>query len=113
MKAKVVSTSSKKQRPAENPEDRQKQIIALTIDRVEERIRNGTASSAEYVHFLKLASDEDRLKKEKLEGELALLRAKTEALESSKKSEEMYEEAIKAMRLYAGSDEDDIYDEDV
>ena len=39
---------------------------------------------------------------EKLEEENKLLRARTEALQSAKKTEELFEEAIKAMRSYSG-----------
>lgn len=95
------------------PEGRENQLIALAIDRVEERMLKGEASSAEYVHFLKLASSKERLEKEKMELEKELLQAKTEALKSAKKTEELYREAIKAMNLYSGKGgyEED-YDED-
>ena len=45
------------------------------------------------------------LEKEKLEEENKLLRAKTEALQAAKNTEEIYAEAIKAMRVYNGQDE--------
>ena len=44
---------------------------------------------------------------EKLEEENKLLRAKTEALQAAKNTEEMYAEAIKAMGIYSGKDEED------
>ena len=72
---------------------------------------DGTASSQETTHFLKLGSTKARLEKEKLEEENKLLRAKTENLESQKRVEELYSEALKAMRDYAGygSEEQDEY----
>lgn len=94
-------------RKAITPEGRETQLIALAIDQVEQRMREGKASSAEYVHFLKLASSKERLEKEKLELEKQLLQAKTENLKSQKQTEEYYREAIRAMRIYSGQQEDD------
>lgn len=62
----------------------------------------GTASSQVITHYLKLGSTKERLEKEKLEKENELLKAKTEALQSTKKMEELYGEAIKAMQMYSG-----------
>ena len=77
---------------------------------VEKRLREGTASSAETTHFLKLATMKADLEKKKLEEENKLLRAKTETLESAKDSKEMYEHVLKAMAKYNGVGEDDEYD---
>ena len=113
-KVKTTITSSKntrKIRPALTPEARENQLISLAVDLVEQRLLDGTASSQETTHFLKLGSTKARLEKEKLEEENKLLRAKTENLESQKRVEELYSEALKAMRDYAGygSEEQDEY----
>ena len=86
--------------PAGTPEERENQLIALAYDAVEERIRNGTASAAEYVHFLKAGSIKQREEMEKLQKENELLRAKTEAIDSEKTREDLYRKAIAAMRSY-------------
>ena len=39
--------------PQLTPEERENRLIALSYDAVEQRILNGTATAAEYVHFLK------------------------------------------------------------
>ena len=54
-----------------------------------------------------MGSSKERLEKEKLEEENKLLRAKTESIKSAKKQEELFEEAIRAMRHYSGRDEDE------
>ena len=113
-KVKTTISSSKntrKIRPALTPEARENQLISLAVDLVEQRLLDGTASSQETTHFLKLGSTKARLEKEKLEEENKLLRAKTENLESQKRVEELYSEALKAMRDYAGygSEEQDEY----
>lgn len=111
-KAKEPKTvEPRKIRPAMTPEARENQLIALAVDLVEERLLNGTASSQETTHFLKLGSMKNRLEMEKLEEENRLLRAKTASLESAKRSEELFAEAIKAMRNYGGKGEDQYDDE--
>ena len=99
---KTTSNPSRKMRPALTPEARQNQLIALAVDLVEQRLREGTASSQETTHFLKLGSMKNRLEMEKLEEENKLLKAKTESIQSQKRVEELYAEALNAMRNYAG-----------
>ena len=109
--AKVKKADSKnttrKIRPALTPEARENQMIALAVDLVEQRLLDGTASSQETTHFLKLGSMKNRLEMEKLQEENSLLKARTEALQSAKRVEELYSEAIKAMRRYSGQGNDD------
>lgn len=106
-KAKPTNTEPRKIRPALSPEARENQMIALAVDLVEQRLLDGTASSQETTHFLKLGSTKNRLEMEKLQEENRLLKAKTEALQSAKRVEELYSEAIKAMRRYSGQGSDD------
>lgn len=96
-----------RRRPATTPEDRENQLIAMAYDAAEERILNGTASSQEIVHFLRLGSTKDRIEREILERQKDLITAKTEALKAEKQVAELYENAIKAMRLYAGETNDE------
>ena len=96
--------SSQKRRlpPASSPEARENQLIALSMDLVEKRLLNGTASSQETTHFLKLGSTKAKLELEKLKKENELLVAKTEALKSEKHSAELLERAIEAFGIYTG-----------
>lgn len=98
-------------REAFSVEAKENQLISLAIDLAEERLRNGTASSSEVVHFLRLGTTKTLLEKEKLEEENKLLRAKTETLEAAKNMENMYKEAIEAMKLYSGNTEEYDIDE--
>ena len=61
--------SNRKVRPALNPEARENQLIALAVDLVEQRLLDGTASSQETTHFLKLGSMKNQLEMEKLREE--------------------------------------------
>jgi hypothetical protein len=90
--------------PASTPEGREQQLTALAYDLAEERMRNGTASSAEVVHFLKLSTVESRLKEEKLKHETELMAAKTESIKNAESTREMMEEAMRAMKHYNGAD---------
>ena len=96
-----------KLRPALTPENRENQMIALAMDLVEQRLRDGTASSQETTHFLKAASQKSKLELERLKLENELTAAKTKALANTEEMKVLYEEAIKAMRRYAGHDEDE------
>ena len=102
---------AKKGRPALSPENREKQLIALAYDRAEERLLDGTATSQEIVHFLKLGSLRAELENEKLKSENEVLRAKAKTIESVEETKVLIEEAIKAMRNYSGNGDPDEYDE--
>ena len=98
-----------------SPEARENQMIAYAVDLAEKQLREGTASSQVITHYLKLGSSKERLEREKLERENELLRAKAENLQSAQRSEEVYREALKAMRTYSGQitdEEEDDYDFD-
>ena len=96
-------------RPALTPEARENQMISLAVDLAERQLQEGTASSQVITHYLKLGSMRERLEREKLEEENKLLKARTEQIQSMKRIEELYEEAIKAMRNYGGQCEQDEY----
>ena len=100
---------AKSRRPAMTPDARENQMINLAVDLAEKQLEEGTASSQETTHFLKLGSIKNRLEMEKLEEENRLLKAKTESIQSQKRVEELYAEALNAMRSYAGQvgDNDD------
>lgn len=101
--AKVASQDVQpKQKPASTPEARELQMISYAVDLAEKQLREGTASSQVITHYLKLATSKEKLEREKLELEKDLLVAKTEALQSTKRIEELYSKAIVAMSDYAG-----------
>lgn len=99
-------------RPARTPEARENQLIALAYDLAEERLRAGTATSAEVVHFLKLGSLKERQELELTKKKMELMTAKTEALQSAKRIEELYGAAITAMRRYSGASAEMELDDD-
>lgn len=105
----TMPNKNKALRPALSPEARENQLIALAVDLVEQRLIDGTASSQETTHFLKLATAKARYEKELMEKQIELMTAKTEQIRSEQHKEELYEEVINALRRYNGqgdSDED-------
>ena len=100
----------RKMPPATTPEGRENQMIALAMDLVEKRLLEGTATSQETTHFLKLGSTKEKLEKDILEKQKELITAKTEAIQSGKRIEELYSNALDAMRTYSGEKRREEYD---
>ena len=106
-KAKVVEGSMQRQTPAITPEGREDQMIAYAINLAEEQLRNGTASSQVITHYLKLGSMKERQERRKLEEEIKLLKAKTEAIKSEQERNELYSQVIDAIRTYTPHSSDE------
>lgn len=97
-------------RPGLTPEAEENQCIAMAYTLVKQRLADGSASSQETTHFLKMGSSKTRLENERLKEENKLLRARTEQIESEQDRSALYAEVLKAMSLYRGHGEPD--DED-
>ena len=108
-KAKAVtsSESSRKMRPALSPEARENQMIFLAMDLAEQQLRDGTASSQLITEFVKRGSTKARLEQEILEEQKELIEAKTKSLQSAQRIEELYANALDAMRNYSGQGSSD------
>lgn len=89
-------------RPAETQGARENQMIALATQVAEQQLRDGTASSTVIVHYLKLGTEKAKLEQKQLEADIELKKAKVEAIEQTKKMEELYRDAIEAMKIYTG-----------
>lgn len=100
------SGSSRPIRPGITPEARENQLISLAVDLAEKQLQEGTASSQVITHYLKLASAKERIEREILERQKDLIVAKTEQLQSAKRVEELYIDAINAMKKYSGHGDD-------
>ena len=103
----------RRQKPGMSVEARENQLISLAVDLAEKQLREGTASSQVITHYLKLGSTKERIEKDILVKQKELIEAKTEALHSAKRIEELYSNALRAMRDYRGEtdptdDEEDI-----
>lgn len=88
---------------ARTPEAREQQIISYAMDLAEKQLIEGTASSQVITHFLKLGTAKTQLELEKLRHENNLMEAKTDSIKSAAHQEELYREAVEAMRRYTSS----------
>lgn len=87
----------------------------MAYNEAERQIREGQASAQVVTHFLKLGSSREKLEQERLKHENELLEVKREAIESQQRVEELYLQALNAMKSYAGHETqesvDDEYDD--
>lgn len=106
-------TPKRSRQPAATPEGRENQLVSLAVDLAERQLEDGSASAQVVSHYLKMGSTRERLEQDRLRRENELLTARVEALQSAKKMEELYEEALRAMSSYQGRDDegdDEYYD---
>lgn len=101
------SSPKKSSRPSLTPEAKEKRCIALAYALVEKRLEEGTASSQETVHFLKMGTEKARLENRLLSAQAEMALAKRDNLQSQKRAEERFEEAMAAFRRYSGQDDTD------
>lgn len=110
-RTKGVSSKNGANRPhrrrALTPEARENQLVALAYDLAEQQLLDGTISSQVLTQLIRAGSIKGRAELLKLERENELLRAKTESLQSAQKTDEIYAEALKAMRDYSGLEFED------
>lgn len=111
-KAQALPLDTSRSKPARTPDARENQLISLAYDLAEQRLRDGTASSAEVVQLMKWGSKQSRLEQELNKTKIELMKAKKSALESSQRIEELFDSAMKQFRRYNGvfdEGEDDDY----
>lgn len=113
MKKKAESSPSSEQRevdrsvPPLSQEALDQQMVAIAYNKVKERMLKGEATSQEYVHFLKLGSDTAKLENKKLELDIKLTEAKTEAIKAQQNADEQYARVLKAISIYSGKEDDE------
>lgn len=93
----------KLRRPATSPEARENQMINLAVNLAEKQFIEGTASSAVMVHYLKLATEKEKLERLKLERDIGLTEAKAKNMVKEQESERIAKDAIEAMKSYGAS----------
>ena len=107
---KIEEKSKRRRPPGKTLAARENQLIALAFDLAEKQLSEGTASSQVITEFLKRGSVKDRIERDILYEQRALIKAKTENLKSVKKVEELYANALNAMRSYSGQESEDADD---
>lgn len=87
-------------------------MVSKAIDLAERQLDDGTASAQVITHYLKLGSSREQLEQERLRQENLMLEEKIESLKSGRRVEELYEDALNAMRAYSGNAPEEVdYDE--
>ncbi len=109
----MANQQKRRRPPGTTPEARENQLISLAVDLAEKQLQEGTASSQVITHYLKLGSTREKIEKDILEKQRDLIQAKTEAIQSAKRVEELYKDALDAMRSYSGRGDDDNDDKDL
>ena len=89
-------------------------MIALATDVAEQKLRDGTASSQLITHYLRIAAERERnaIENEMLKKKKELMDAKIESLKSERRIEELYLNAVEAMRTYTGHGCDEEIEDD-
>jgi hypothetical protein len=100
--------SRRRRRPATSPEERELEIASSAYDLAAEQIEMGVASSQVITHFLKMGSSREQLERQRIAHENELLRVKRDNIEAQTRIEELYVEAIGAMRSYRGTSEEEV-----
>lgn len=90
-----------------DPNVREQRMISLAVNLAEKKLKDGTASSQIITHYLDLGTARASLERDILEQEYLLKKAKTEAIESGKRLEERYVQAIEAMKRYTGNNDEE------
>lgn len=90
-------------RPPTSLEAQENLMISLAMQCAEKQLKEGTASSQVITHYLKLGSSKERIEKEIMEKQKALIEAKTKNLVSSSEAKELYSKALEAFKRYSGA----------
>lgn len=108
----ATKQSSKHRTPALTPEAAERHCIDSAYALAQKQLDDGTASPSVITHFLKLGTERAHLERIKLESDIALNNSKNEAINDSKRIEELYTNAISAMQRYSGhgDNEDEYYE---
>lgn len=92
-------------KPPTTARSRENSLVSKAMRLAEQQIEDGTVSAQVLSHFLKVGTEREKLEREKLQHEIAYIKAKSSAQDSSEAAKERYEKAINAMRAYQGVDE--------
>lgn len=90
-------------RKARNLRARELEIGALAYDLVEQRIRDGTATSQETTYFLKVCSQKEQLERDILEEQKKLITSKRKNIEYNVANDDSNAEVLEALRSYRSS----------
>lgn len=92
--------------PTITPEAREMQLVNLAYDLLEQRLRDGTATSQEVTTMIRYGTQKAQLELDIMRSQKDLMDAKRDSINASIQNDEMFQEAIKAMGIYSGQSDD-------
>lgn len=92
--------------PTITPEAREMQLVNLAYDLLEQRLRDGTATSQEVTTMIRYGTQKAQLELDIMRSQKDLMDAKRDSINASIQNDEMFQEAIKAMGIYSGHSDD-------
>jgi hypothetical protein len=93
---------------ARTSEAREDELASAAYDLAERQITEGSASSQVITHFLKAGSRRERMEQLRMEHEIELMEVKKAQLAGQQRLEELFGDAINAMRSYQGQDPEEL-----
>lgn len=99
----VKKATTRTSAPATTPEAREQQLINKAVQLAERQLEDGTASAAVITHYLKLATQREKLERDILTKQSQFLEAKASSITQAKDSENLAKEAVEAMQSYKSS----------
>lgn len=95
-----MTSKKRTNKPAVDPESREKQLVNLAVDLAERQLMDGTAPPSVINHFLKIASKRESLERDILEKQAELIQSKAKNISKDRDAEELAKAAIEAMKSY-------------
>lgn len=83
-----------------NPDDIENEMISLAMKQAKKQLENGTAPASTVNYLLKLGSSRERIEREVIKNQAALLQAKADSIEEGKSEKQAYLDAIDAIKNY-------------
>lgn len=107
-------SAPRRRSPAQTPEERESVLISKSLNLIEQQIEDGSVASTVLSIYAKAGTERDRLEKERLRGEVEVLKKKVETMEAAVDVKNLMSEALQAFRGYTGgaaiNDDDEYYD---
>lgn len=104
-------SAPRRRSPAKTPEERESIMVSKSLNLIERQIDEGSISSTVLSIYAKAGTERDRLEKERLRNENAVLIKKLETMEAAVDVKNLMTDALNAFKGYSGRVVDD-YDAD-
>lgn len=100
-------------KPASSPEARELELVGMAYDLLEQRLRDGTASSQEVTTLIKFGSTREALEQMKIEHDIELARVRADSMAKVDNHEALLSDALNAFRGYQGLPPEEEYSDEI